>query len=230
MNDAINWDDCPAVTNETDISDVPSVSDGHRYIQWQADLYTFERSRTPILHFVNLSYEYGIPTLMNASGNIEFNSKYLYLPNCNLIYEHSAIIKNQSAGEFMLFSPAIAISQGEEGNTAIKISSVNLTGNESSVSGSFSSAINAYYQNSALQTGGLNFNNITLAITTQHLTAWKKWFNETCEEAGLEYGTDAGDYYLNETGNTVNVIFYGNESKPVNVWLKQSEVGIENLK
>lgn len=230
MSDALPWEDCPEVTNGQDISDLPSVSDGHRYIQWRAEFLTWDSSRTTVLHSVNLSYEYGIPTLINASGSIEFGSQYLYLPNSNLIYEHGAIIKNQSVGEFMLFSPSIQLSQDDDGNTALKISSVNLTGNESSVSGSLSSSVNAYYQSSALQTGGLNFHNITFAITTQHSTAWKKWFNETCKEAGLEYGTDAGDYHMNETGDIVHVIYYGNESNPVNLWLKSSKAEIEILK
>jgi hypothetical protein len=54
MTGAMSWANCPSVANGTPISDLSSVSNGHRYIQWRADLYTLEHSRTPILHSVNI--------------------------------------------------------------------------------------------------------------------------------------------------------------------------------
>ena len=234
MSNAMDWDDdnFVAATNGSDISDLPSVSDGHRYIQWRAELSTNDPYKTPVLHAVNVSYEYGgeTPTLVNSIGNIEFRSQYLYLPNYNLVYEHGATIKNQTEGGFMLLSPPFSISKQEGGGTSLRITAINLTGSERTISGGFSSTVKAYYQDADLVTGGLNFLNLTFSITTGYPTPWKKWFNETCEDAGLAYGTDPGNYYINETGNTVQVIFYGNESKPVNLWLKKSEAKIEVLK
>jgi hypothetical protein len=53
------------------------------------------------------------------------------------------------------------------------------------------------------------------------------WFNETCKDAGLTHGT-AGDYYFGDPGNnTLHIIFTGNESKPVYLWLKYAEARIE---
>jgi len=234
MTDALPWEYCPEVTKGQNIADLPSVSDGHQYIQWRAELVTMDRSRTPTLTWVNISYEYGLPILMNASGNIEFGSQYLYHPDYKLIYEHGAIINEPSQGkEFMLLPPPIIIAQDANNCTSLKISALNLTGNESSTSGAFSSSIDAYYQSSALRkgssTGGLPYHNLTLALTTEHLTAWQDWFNDTCKDAGLTYSmTTAGDYYFDgPRNNTLNVIFTGNESKPVYLWLKYAEARIE---
>jgi hypothetical protein len=234
MTDALPWEECPEVTMGQNIADLPSVSDGHRYIQWRAELVTMDRSRTPTLKWVNISCEYGPPILMNATGNIEFGSQYLYYPDYKLIYEHGAIIKEPSQGkEFMLFPPPLIISQDTNNCTSLKISALNLIGNASSSSGAFSSSIDAYYQSSALRKGGLTsglaYGNLTLTLTTEHSTAWKNWFNKTCKDAGLTRGnTTAGDYYFNEPGNnTLNVIFTGTESKPVYLWLKYADARIE---
>jgi len=234
MTGAMAWESCPEVANGTDISDLSSASDGHRYVQWRAELYTFERFRTPILHSVNVSYEYGMPVLVNSSGSIVFKSQYIYLPNYKLVYAHGATVKNQTKGEFMLHHPPISISRSNQsGVTSLAISSVNLTGESQAVSGVFSSAVKTSFRKSDLLTGGLLFHNITLNITTEYPAAWRNWFNDTCEEAGLEY-TDTnsfapGNYNINENGNTLQIIFYGNETRPVNLWLKRAEVevGIE---
>ena len=233
MSDAMDWDDDDfvAVTYGQDISDLPSVSDGHRYIQWRAELRTNDLYETPVLHSVNISYECGgdSPSLVDCSGNIEFNSQYLYLPNYKLIYAHGATIKYQlGCADFMLLAPPITIKNQSDG-TSLKITSVNLTGINRTISGSFSSTVKAYYQDASLVTGGLNFYNLTINITTDYPAAWNDWFNESCENAGLAWGTNPGDYAINETGNTVQVTFYGDESRPVNLWLKKSAALIDNL-
>jgi hypothetical protein len=229
MSGAMSWENCPPVANGTAISDLSSVSNGHRYIQWRADPYTFERSRTPILHSVNLSYEYGLPVIADCKGSIKFSSHYFSLPNYELVYEHGATIKNQTSGEFMLHPPPITISKS--GNTtALKISSVNLTGNDDTTSGVFSSAVKASYERADLVTGGLDFHNITLNITTAYPTVWRRWFNQTCKDAGLVYGTVPGNYNITGTGTSdqpVSIAFYGNDTHPVNVWLKETEVAVE---
>lgn len=229
MSDAIPWEDCPPVANDQDISDSSSVSDGHRYIQWRAGFLTFDPRRTPVLRSINIAYEYGKrPVLVSSSGCIEFDSQYLYLPNYKLIHAHGATIKNQTGAEFMLLSPPFSISK--EGNVAkLKITSINFIGSEKSVSGKFSSTVKSSYQEAKLVTGGLNYYNLTLNITTDYPTSWRKWFNDTCKEAGLEYGTNPGNYNYNLTGNghPLQIIFYGNASRPVNLWLKRAEAEIK---
>ena len=141
MSDAMSWENCPAATNEQDISELYSVSDGHRYIQWRADLTTMERSRTPILNSVNISYERGRPVISDSSGSIEFSSHYFNLPNYVLVYGHGATIKNQTVGgELMLFAPPISITKSGT-TTALTIHSVNLIGDNESAGGVFSSAV-----------------------------------------------------------------------------------------
>jgi hypothetical protein len=129
----------------------------------------------------------------------------------------------------MLHSAPITIS--EYGNTtALKISSVNLIGDDDTASGVFSSAVKASYKRADLITGGLDFHNITLNITTAYPNAWRRWFNKTCGDAGLVYGTAPGNYNITETGTSdqpVSIIFYGNDTHPVNVWLKESEVAVD---
>ena len=229
MASAMSWEDCPAVTNGMDISGFSSVSNGHQYIQWRAELATFDLSKTPTLQSVTIEYEYGIPYILNSSGSMHYSSHYKNLPDFKLIYAHGATIRGQTEGEFMLYSPPIAMSkQGDA--TSLKITALSLTGGERTFSGALRTTVKPFYHGSALITGGLNFRNITINITTQHPTAWNEWLNETCKEAGLEYGTKAGEYNIVGAENSLQIIFYGNESKPVNLWLKRvgAKIEIEN--
>ena len=226
MHDAPSWEDCPEVTNGQDISDLSSVSDGHKYIQWRAELVTFDLAKTPILKNVSIDYEFGTPTLVKSSGALYFGSDYQRFPDFQLIYAHGATIRSQTDGEFMLFPPPLSISK--QGNTtAIRFTAVNLTGAKRTSSGALSTTAKASYQDGKLLTAGLNFRNITIKIYTEHPEPWMTWFNETCTDAGLKNGTAPGEYELNRTGNSLRVRFYGNEMRPVNVWLRCAEASIE---
>jgi len=228
MKNALAWEKCPPVVSGQGISDLSSVSDGHRYIQWRAELLTFNPSRTPVLHTINISYEYGKqPVLARSSGCVEFNSRYLYLPNFKLIYAHGATIRTQTeGGGFIVFSPPISVSK--QGNvTSFKITDIDLTGGNRTISGGLSSTVHAAYGDAALVTDGLIFYNLTFNVTTNYPTAWKKWFNETCKDAGLTLGTSPGNYYIRDTGPSIQLIFYGNESRPSSLWLKKSAAQIE---
>lgn len=227
---AMPWELCPEVTQGQPISELSSVSDGHQYIQWRAELVTFDLTKTPTLHAVNISYSYGTPLVVAASGLIRYCSNYYYLPELTLDYARGAAIQSQSAGEFMLFPPSIRITK--QGNTTfLKITTVNLTGGAESTQGALRTTVETTYQDAVLITGGLNYFNISINLTsTAHPAIWENWFNETCHDAGLTYGNDSGEYELSRTGNSVRVRFYGNESRPVNVWLKRAEVVIVLLK
>lgn len=226
---ALPWEECPEVSLGQDISELSSVSDGHQYIQWRAELVTFDLTKTPILHDVNISFEYGTPFLVTASGALTYSSNYHYLPDFVLDYAHGATIKEQQAGEFMLFSPAIAIRK--EGNTTfLKVTATDLTGGNESTQGALRTTIRTTYQDAKLLTGGLNFLNLSMTLTTAHPETWGKWFNDTCRDAGLNYGSQPGEYSINQTENFVRIIFYGDESKPVNLWLKRAGVQVEPLR
>jgi hypothetical protein len=230
LHDAVPWEDCPPVANGTDISDLLSVSDGHQYIQWRAELLTFDPRLTPELHWVNISYELGKrPVLVTASGKLEYDSQYLYLPNYQLVYAQGGTIKHQADGGFMLFAPPIVISTADN-RTVLKITSRDLQGPERTMSGRLSATVQATYQDAALLKNGLNYADIVLNLTTSYPDEWARWFNDTCRNAGVPYGSDPGEYeYLNSntTEGMLQVIFHGNETKPVNLWLKRSTAEIE---
>ena len=231
MTDALPWEDCPPVANNTYISDLPSASDGHQYIQWRAELLTFDPRITPVLSWVNISYECGKrPVLVTSSGHLDFKSQYLYFPNYQLVYTQGGTIKRQDDESFMLFAPPLFV--GTEGpGTSLQITAVNLTGGTRTLSGRLSATVDASYRENTLLTNGLNFANITLNITTRYPAAWEHWFNVTCKEAGIIYGTDPGQYNITYNSaaapDTLQVIFYGNETKPVNLWLKRSRAKVE---
>jgi len=226
MSDALPWEDCQEVTNGKDISDLSSVSDGHQYIQWRAELVTFDLAKTPILKNVTISYEFGTPILVNSSGALYFGSNYQRFPDFQLIYAHGATIRNQTEGEFMLFPPPLSISK--QGNaTSIRLTAVNLTGSKRTSASALRTTVKVSYQDAELLKGGLNFLNLTINITTEHPGPWRQWFNETCAAAGLLHGAEPGKYELKGDGRPLQIIFYGNESRPVNVWLKRAGAGIE---
>jgi len=56
MAGATDWASAPTVTNGQDISGLSSVTDGHRYIQYRAELSTSDTLQTPVLHDVSISY------------------------------------------------------------------------------------------------------------------------------------------------------------------------------
>ena len=117
MSTALPWEDCPPVLNGVDISDLPSVSNGHRYVQWRAKFYTTDLYRTPVLHYVNLSYEHGIPFLVNSSGYIEYHSQYTRYPDFRILYAQGGILKKQGKKGFMLTGPHISISISRSNET-----------------------------------------------------------------------------------------------------------------
>ncbi|MGC9444925.1 MAG: hypothetical protein ACP5E9_08405 [Candidatus Methanospirareceae archaeon] len=230
MRDAVPWEDCPPVANNTDISDLLSVSDGHRYVQWRAELLTFDPNRTPELHWVNISYGACDPIIAHASGTIGYRSQYLYYPNYKLVYAHGATIRVQDGGEeFMHFPPPLFIDSDEKGTT-LKLTAIDVAGEPYAVSGRVSGTVRATSQGDTLLKPGLNYADVTLKLTTAYPDVWEHWFNQTCRDGNLTYGTVPGAYSMSKMGNTLQLILYGSESKPVNVWLKQAGAEVKLVK
>ena len=71
----------------------------------------------------------------------------------------------------MVFNLAIQILSKSGTTTALKISSVNLIGDDETAGGVFTSAVTVSYRKSGLVVGGLDFHNISLDITTAYPTA-----------------------------------------------------------
>jgi hypothetical protein len=227
MRDAVPWEDCPPVVNGQDISDLPIASDGHRYIQWRAELFTFDPRITPLLSWVNISYEYGKrPVLVTSSGQVTFASQYLYYTNYQLVNARGGTIREQYDGDFMLFAPPLFVDTDGPG-ISLQITSIDLTGVERTFSGRLRATVDAAYQDDTLLTNSLNFENIRLEINTNYPNAWKRWFNATCGEAGIAHGTAPGQYNFTTAGDVLQVNFYGNETRPVNLWLKRSRAEVD---
>jgi hypothetical protein len=231
------WENCPAVSSGEDVSDLTSASDGHRYIQYRAELYTEDTYMTPVLHSVRINYSYsapggGSPILAISSGIIKFNSNYLYYPNQQIVYEHGAVIKWQHEGGFMLHEPPINISKNiTKGFPIISISMVDLTGSNRSYSGATSTSLKNTYQSYNLHADSLKYPNLTINVTTAYPSVWEKWFNKTIQEKGLVYGVDKNYtiYYYPPSpapAEKVVVEFYGH-GDGVELYLEKTAVEVE---
>jgi len=238
MSTALPWEDCPPVVNGADISDLPSVSNGHRYVQWRAEFYTTDLYRTPVLHYVNLSYEHGIPFLVNSSGYIEYHSQYTRYPDFRTLYAQGGILKKQGEKGFMLTGPHISISREKFNGVdiaSLHITAINLTGDSASsgVSGRLKPMIKPSGTDSTVITDGLYYCNLTINIFTEHPEVWYNWFNKTCNGTGLNWSkppvnwSKAPVYYINDSAtDRLQVVFYGNETIPVRLWLTRAETRI----
>jgi len=221
------WENCPAVANGQVISDLSSAFDGHRYIQYRAELSTYEATMTPELHSIRINYssadpEGGSPTVEESSGIIKFNSNYFYYPNQEIVYEHGALIKWQPEGGFMLHPPPINITS-ESGVPTIEISMVDLTGAECSYSGATTISVENIYKD--YDSFSNKFDNLTLNLTTAYPSIWSCWFNKTLEETAL---TTPYDYNVsvNATAKTVSVEFYGH-GDGVELYLEKTVIEVK---
>jgi len=207
------WENCDAVANGQDISGLNSAFDWHRYVQYRAELSTYDTSMTPVLDWVRINYsssnpEGGIPVLAESSGSIRFKSCYIYYPNQEIVYEHGAVIKSQDVGGerqgFVLHSPPIRIANAS-GTPTINISMIDLTGADRSYSGSVTTSVeNSYKDYVSFRT---SFDNLTFNVSTESPSIWGKWFNNRLEESGLS--ATGYNVSVNETAKYVAVEFYG---------------------
>ncbi len=78
MSTAMDWDSCAWLVNGEDISNVNSVTDGERYIQYRAYLRNQHPfNTTPVLHYVSLQYITGVkeekPTYSSETSSFSLN-------------------------------------------------------------------------------------------------------------------------------------------------------------
>ena len=227
------WDNCPAVANGTDVSGLSSAFDGHRYVQYRAELSTYDTSRSPVLRSARINYssanpEGGTPVVDMSTGIIKFKSSYLYYPNQELVYEHGAVIQSQGKGEkrtgFVLHRPPITISN-ESGIPTLRISMVDLTGANYTYAGSTTTSVENTYSDYGSTAGTISFDNLTLNLTTEYPTIWGNWFNKTLEETTLitPYHYTVS---VNESAKNVVVEFYGH-GDGVELYLEKTAVAVE---
>lgn len=214
------WGNCPAVSNGQDISELSSAFDGHRYIQFRADLYTYDSATTPVLDWIRLNYASrcgggagGTPVVDSATGAIAFHSAYLYYPNQELVYEHGAVIKAQGRGSdrkgFVVHSPAITIKPDTvTGKPSVEVSMINLIGTNFTYAGATTTSVELQYDDYDHTAGTIVFDNLSLHFVTEYPHIWSRWFNMTLEASGLDV-TDDYQVLVNESEPSVRVEFYG---------------------
>ena len=224
MRASPGWEYCPAVSNGSDVSGLSSVSDGHCYVQYCAELSTADTATTPVLHAVRINYALSAesPTVATSSGSIKFQSNYLYYPNQVIVYEHGAVIKWQPEGGFMLQPPPIEITKNESGSPIIEISTVDLTGANYSYSGATSTSVKNSYKSYHLLADGLKYPNLTINVTTGYPSVWEGWFNKELEESGL----DASYFNVSVTDGKVEAKFYG-KADGVELYFEKTVIEVE---
>ncbi|MBN1455889.1 MAG: hypothetical protein JW945_06540 [Methanomicrobia archaeon] len=232
MRHAKNWSDCPAIEsqdgfNNRSLAKIASVSPGHQYVQYRAELSTWDPDLTPTLCNVSISYNFSQPevVLASSSGSISFTSNHCYLPEHTLSYASGAVIKKQQDNEFVLGN--FSISAAKAGSTTeIRISLFDLTGTSvPAQSGQPTTIIKIYRDDYGLISDSFYYPNLTLNITTNYTQAWSDWLNKTLDAAGLVRSSDS-DYNLSRpTNNSVRVVFYGHDDG-VKLYLDKTTVQV----
>ena len=228
MTQAKAWYECPEIDsengfNEQSLAEVSSVSNGHRYVQYRAELKTWDPSKTPTLLniTVNFSSSAGGLTLTSSSGAITFASNYHYLPNHVLSYENGAVIRSQLAGDFLVSYPTISFSNAS-GVPGINISLVDLAGpTVPAYTGASAISVRLLRGDYTLISDALFYPNVTLNISTEYPAIYGNWFNTTLAESGI-----TAPYYnvdVNTTAKKVGITVYG-QGAGVRLYLEKTPV------
>jgi hypothetical protein len=240
MRHAKEWYDCPEIesqngTNIVSLAGISSVSNGHRYIQFRADLRTWDPNISPTLYnnvTINVSSPAEPITLGNASGTISFTSSYHYHPNLVLSYSNGGVLQSQAEGGFVV-NPDRLQQHFEfanlSGRPQAKISLVDLTGANTTFSGPSAAFVRLYRSSSATITNPFYYPNLTITLTSANPTVptvYRRWFRESLSQAGLQEGEDY-EVQVNATTKTVTVTLKGH-AEGVELYLERMEV-ITNL-
>ena len=237
MTHAMNWSACPAIElrdglKPQKLSEISSVSPGHQYVQYRAELSTWDPSLTPTLFNVSISYNTSQPevVLARSSGSICFTSAYYYLPDQDLIYENGAVIKNQTGGNFILRNSGISAAKANSAQMSLSL--FDLTGPPVSAdrvySGPATTLITVYREDYELVSDSFYYPNLTLNITTTYPHAWSSWLNKTLKDAGLTAGYDYDDP-LTITDDSVQVVFNGHDTG-VKLYLDRTTLQVRILR
>lgn len=132
----------------------------------------------------------------HAGGYLELYSPNRYFVEQRIIYEGGAIILNQSDGEFILAGPQLSVKNAglvSSPNLVVKLTQVSIEGTSRTVGGTGSKGVTAVLQFADTVAYQNNFTNssddISITIMSKHGMAWKNYFNNTLESAGLVYDT-----------------------------------------
>jgi len=205
------------------------VSNGHRYVQFRAELKTELTQETPELINVSIDY-YHSPenknvTLAEASGIIRYKSSYQYFPNQEITYGNGAVLKSQDDGE-LVYGPFLVTFWNVSTNTTrINLTLVNLTGTKIPVVSGGSTLIRLRLLNRELVSDAFCYPNLTLTVNSSCAQTCGDWFNKTLEVANL---TTPYNLTVNTTSETVELFFYANEPDDrIVLYLEKVTIGVE---
>ncbi len=228
MRHATPWEDCYAIkssdieVNESGfrtfpLTDLLSVSKGHRYIQLRIELLSINPYKTPVLVNVSIGYRHAHAiTLAEASGTIRYSTSY---HDQRIVYENGAVITSQDSGGSEFVHPLAPfnfsfsnVSYTDNGTvkhyTRIGLSLVDLRGDGVAAR----AGENVHLQ---LEVGSyehihnLHYPSLTISITSDHYRAIRRWLSDTLDDAeNLIPGRDYSEPVVDDARREVTVEFY----------------------
>ena len=232
MTNATAWYKCYGIESENGfnsfpLSDLYTVSNGHRYVQFRAELKTENPQKRPELINVSINYDHSTEnvTLAEASGTIRYKSSYQYFPNQEITYENGAVLKSQDDGELVYGNFSVTFRNVSTNTTRINLTLVNLTGTKIPAVSGGSTLIRLRLLKRELVSDAFYYPNLTLTVNSSCAQACGDWFNKTLEAANL---TTPYNLTVNTTSETVELFFYANEPDDrIVLYLEKATIGVE---
>ncbi len=132
-----------------------------------------------------------------SSGNISYQGINREFEDQTLIYEHGAIILEQSDGAIMRARPQIQIQEVDENEFEVSLTMIHLTGSSRDLGGTSRVGVTTELVSTFSNTYS-EVENLTWSMTTAYPRVWQRYFeNETDAEASAD-------------GNIVTILLSGN--------------------
>ncbi len=141
----------------------------------------------------------GSPKQFTSTGNLSLEVLNRYFEQQSIIYEGGAIILEQSQKSVIRADPAITIDKLEGGNYSVRITLVDIIGEDLSVGGTDSVGVTTELWSSTRR----NFrgiDNFNLSIRSLYPHAWKSWL---INETGIKSVDGSGNLLNIDLGNDV---------------------------
>ena len=210
------------VENGTNLSTIFPTLNGHRYVQFRAELITWEPSKTPTLINVSINYSHKNVIFANTSGTITFKSSYHYFPNQVITYENGAVIKSQDNQEFIRSQFNISF-LSPDNRTRINISLVNLTGANVPGRAGEATLVRLLRIENKTVSDGFFYSNMTITVNSSYSHVIENWFNKTLEE---KLNSSYYNVTANHTTGMVEIELYAKE-QGIELYLEEATIGVE---
>ncbi|MFV9676391.1 MAG: hypothetical protein ACNYVW_01880 [Methanosarcinales archaeon] len=235
MTNATEWYKCYGIESEDGLnsfplSDLYTVSNGHRYVQFRAELKTENPQKRPELKSVSINYDHSPEnvTLAEASGIIRYKSSYQYFPDQEITYGNGAVLMSQDdgGGGELVYGPfRVTFRNVSINTTRINLTLVNLTGTKIPAVSGVSTLIRLRLLNRELVSDAFYYPDLTLTVNSSCAQACGDWFNKTLKAANL---TTPYNVTVNTTSKTVALFFYAKEPDDrIVLYLEKDTIGVE---